>query len=77
MDESEQTLRRLSRAIGPVPADLTAKVKHLIQQATTTESAQGAGAGSDEETLSGAPDSGDQRGAGRAESRRPARRRRS
>ncbi|MFC5891129.1 hypothetical protein RMN57_34685 [Kitasatospora sp. CM 4170] len=32
MDDSEQALERLSRAIGPMPADLTAKVKQAIRQ---------------------------------------------
>ncbi|WP_158845446.1 hypothetical protein [Streptomyces sp. NRRL WC-3742] len=41
MDESEETLQRLSQAIGPMPADLTAKVKQLIQQATAEGSAAG------------------------------------
>ncbi|MFJ3788863.1 hypothetical protein [Kitasatospora sp. NPDC090091] len=32
MDDSEQALERLSRAIGPMPTDLTAKVKQAIRQ---------------------------------------------
>lgn len=41
MDESEETLQRLSQAIGPVPAELTAKVKQLIRQATAENGAPG------------------------------------
>ncbi|MFJ3793409.1 hypothetical protein [Kitasatospora sp. NPDC090091] len=41
MDESEWVLRRLSRAVGPMPADLTAKVKELIRLEFAAESVPG------------------------------------